>query len=65
MDLPLQHMQMKLSLVLQFDGIPLVEINKTHNGISSPTLDSYDITTTSIATLGNTVEIILSQQNIQ
>lgn len=34
------------------DGIPLTEINKTHAGITSPTLDSYDITTSSIATLG-------------
>ena len=34
------------------DGIPLTEINKAHTGISSPTLDSYDISTTSIARLG-------------
>ena len=34
------------------DGIPLTEINKTHDAISNPTLDSYDITTSSIATLG-------------
>tara|TARA_A200000113_G_scaffold38545_2_gene31461 strand:- start:7184 stop:14476 length:7293 start_codon:yes stop_codon:yes gene_type:complete len=34
------------------DGIPLTEINKAHTGISSPTLDTYDISTTSIARLG-------------
>ncbi|NHK40216.1 hypothetical protein, partial [Thermus thermophilus] len=34
------------------DGIPLIEINKTHEGITSPTLDTYDIATTSIANLG-------------
>ena len=34
------------------DGIPLTEINKAHTGISNPTLDSYDISTTSIARLG-------------
>ncbi len=34
------------------DGIPLTEINKTHSNISNPTLDSYDITTTSISTSG-------------
>ena len=34
------------------DGIPLTEINKTHTGIMNPTLDSYEITTSSIARLG-------------
>ena len=34
------------------DGIPLTEINKTHTGIQNPTIDSYEITTTSIARLG-------------
>ena len=49
------------------DGIPLTEINKTHTGIMNPTLDSYEITTSSIARLGivgggiNTV----ATQNIQ
>ena len=34
------------------DGIPLIEINKTHNAILNPTLDSYELSTTSIGTLG-------------
>ena len=34
------------------DGIPLTEINKTHTSLSNPTLDTYDLTTTSIARLG-------------
>lgn len=34
------------------DGIPLVEINKTHTSISSPTLDSYELTVSSISTVG-------------
>ena len=34
------------------DGIPLIEINKTHTAISSPTLDSYDLATSSIGKLG-------------
>lgn len=34
------------------DGIPLTEINKTHTAITSPTLDSYNIATTSVATSG-------------
>ena len=36
------------------DGIPLPEINKTHTALSNPTLDAYDITTTSIASNGIT-----------
>jgi len=34
------------------DGIPLIEINKTHDNISNPTLDSYDLTVSSISTVG-------------
>ena len=49
------------------DGIPLTEINKAHTGISNPTLDSYDITTTSVARLGirGGGSIINATQNIQ
>jgi len=49
------------------DGIPLTEINKTHIGISSPTLDSYDVTTTSISSRGiNAGGInVVATQNIQ
>ena len=35
-----------------FDGIPMIEINTTHDGISNPTLDTYEVTTDSIATNG-------------
>ncbi|AIX14688.1 virion structural protein [Synechococcus phage ACG-2014d] len=35
-----------------FDGIPLIEINKTHTSISCPTLDTYMLHTTSVATNG-------------
>ena len=34
------------------DGIPLIELNKTHTAIQSPTLDTYDLATSSIARLG-------------
>ena len=49
------------------DGIPLPELNKTHAAILSPTLDSYELTTNSIARLGiksggNHIE---ASQNIQ
>ncbi len=49
------------------DGIPLTELNKTHVAIMAPSLDSYELTTTSIAKLGiksggNSIE---ASQNIQ
>ena len=34
------------------DGIPLTEVNKTHTAIQDPTLDSYSIVTTSVASIG-------------
>ena len=34
------------------DGIPLTEINKTHTSIQNPTLDTYELSTTSIARIG-------------
>ena len=34
------------------DGIPLTEVNKTHTAIQDPTLDSYTIVTTSVASIG-------------
>jgi hypothetical protein len=34
------------------DGIPLIEINKTHDELLNPTLDSYDLRTSSVATSG-------------
>ena len=49
------------------DGIPLTEINKTHTGILNPTLDTYDLSTTSIGRLGikSAGENIIATQNIQ
>ena len=34
------------------DGIPLIETNKTHTTLSNPTLDTYELATSSIARLG-------------
>ena len=34
------------------DGIPLTEINKIHTGIGDPTLDTYSLTTQSVASVG-------------
>ena len=34
------------------DGIPLTEVNKTHTALEDPTLDSYTLPTTSIASVG-------------
>ena len=49
------------------DGIPLIEINKTHNNIMNPTLDSYDLATSSIARLGirSGDNHVIASQNIQ
>jgi len=34
------------------DGIPLTEINKVHNSIQNPTLDSYEISVSSLGNVG-------------
>ena len=49
------------------DGIPLTELNKTHTGIMAPTLDSYELSTNSIARLGikSGGNHIVASQNIQ
>ena len=49
------------------DGIPLTEINKTHASIQNPSLDTYDLTTSSIGRLGirSGGENINATQNIQ
>ena len=49
------------------DGIPLVEINKTHEAISQPTLDSYYLATTSLARQGIKTggAVTTATQNIQ
>ena len=49
------------------DGIPLPEINKTHTAIGSPTLDTYELTTSSVGSKGilGGGEEIEATQNIQ
>jgi len=49
------------------DGIPLTEINKTHAGLGTTTLDYYEISTTSIGRLGilGGGRGIIATQNIQ
>ena len=49
------------------DGIPLIEINKTHTELQSSTLDTYELETTSIATNGilNGGKDAYATQNIQ
>ena len=49
------------------DGIPLTEINRTHTAVSNPTLDSYELSTTSIARLGITSggSNVIATQNVQ
>ena len=49
------------------DGIPLPEINKTHEAILTPTIDSYDVATSSLGRLGikSGGGNIVATQNIQ
>ena len=49
------------------DGIPLIEINKTHTGVLNPTLDTYEISTSSIARLGirSGGALAIATQNVQ
>jgi len=49
------------------DGIPLPEINKTHEAILTPTIDSYDVATSSLGRLGikSGGGNIIATQNIQ
>ena len=49
------------------DGIPLTEINKTHTSLGTPTLDTYELTTSSIGSKGilGGGENIEATQNIQ
>ena len=46
------HVDESIVECYNLDGIPLIEINKTHNGILNPTLDTYEIATSSIGRLG-------------
>ena len=54
-------------LCYNLDGIPLTEINKTHTALESSTLDTYELTTTSIASNGilNGGDQVYATQNIQ
>ena len=49
------------------DGIPLIEINKTHVAIAAPALDGYDIATSSLGRLGirSGGDAIVATQNVQ
>ena len=61
------HVDESIVECYNFDGIPLTEINKTHTSILNPTLDSYEISTSSIARLGiksGGIDVIATQ-NIQ
>jgi len=51
---PVAHSQGATVDCYNLDGIPLTEINKTHTEIASPTLDTYDLVTTSVGINGIT-----------
>ena len=61
------HVDESVVACYNLDGIPLVEINKTHLGLINPTLDSYEINTSSIARLGirGGGSNIFASQNVQ
>ena len=61
------HVDESVVLCYNLDGIPLTEINKTHANIQDPTLDSYDLATTSISSRGilSGGNDIVATQNIQ
>ena len=46
------HVEESVVECYNLDGIPLIEINKTHTTLSNPTLDTYELATSSIARLG-------------
>jgi len=46
------HVEGDLVECYNLDGIPLIEINRTHEAISNPTLDSYELEVDSISTVG-------------
>jgi len=46
------HIEGEFVECYNLDGIPLVEINKTHTELLNPTLDTYDLRTTSVSTSG-------------
>ena len=61
------HIDESVVKCYNLDGIPLTEINKTHTAIQNPTLDSYELVTTSIGRLGIKAggANIYATQNIQ
>ena len=63
----LVHSSLSIIECYNLDGIPLVEINKLHTGIGSPTLDSYKVAVTSVSTNGITSggSNITATQNVQ
>ena len=63
----LVHSSLSIIECYNLDGIPLVEINKLHTGIGSPTLDSYKVAVTSVSTNGitNGGSNVTATQNVQ
>ena len=63
----LVHSSLSIIECYNLDGIPLVEINKLHTGVGSPTLDSYKVAVTSVSTNGITSggSNITATQNVQ
>ncbi len=61
------HVDESVVACYNLDGVPLVEINKTHNAVSSPSIDTYDLATSSIAKLGikSGGNNIVATQNVQ
>ena len=61
------HIDESVVQCYNLDGIPLTEVNKTHNAVSSPSVDSYDLATSSIAKLGikSGGGNIVATQNVQ
>ena len=61
------HVDESVVKCYNLDGIPLTEINKIHTAIQNPTLDSYELVTTSIGRLGIRAggSNIFATQNIQ
>ena len=64
---PVAHADDTVVKCYNLDGIPLIELNKTHSGILNPSLDSYDLQTSSIARLGirSGGAGVIATQNVQ
>jgi hypothetical protein len=61
------HVEGDIVEVYNLDGIPLIEINKTHSEIINPTLDSYQLPVSSISTVGinGGGDGVMATQNVQ